>query len=110
MNPILAGIALAVVAGTVVAVASRGARMTMLGLVVVLIGSAVLAGAVGEVARSRGLRRDRGRRPLPGAQQPDERMAEPPRELPTTVGPSRVCHDRHRTAAPRRAAGRRCNT
>lgn len=43
MNPILAGIALAVVAGTVVAVASRGARMTMLGLVVVLIGSAVIA-------------------------------------------------------------------
>lgn len=43
MNPILAGIALAVVAGTVVAVASRGARMTMLGLLVVLIGSAVLS-------------------------------------------------------------------
>jgi hypothetical protein len=43
VNPILAGIAFAVVAGTVVAVASRGARMTMLGLVVVLIGSAVLA-------------------------------------------------------------------
>jgi hypothetical protein len=43
VNPILAGIAVAVVAGTVVAVASRGARMTMLGLLVVLIGSAVLA-------------------------------------------------------------------
>lgn len=43
MNPILAGIALAVVAGTVVAVSSRDARTTILGLAVVLIGSPVLA-------------------------------------------------------------------
>ncbi len=43
MNPILAGIALAVVAGAVVAVASRDARAAILGLAVALIGSPVLA-------------------------------------------------------------------
>ena len=43
MNPILAGIAIAVVAGTVVAVAARDARVTILGLAVVLIGTPVLA-------------------------------------------------------------------
>ena len=46
MNPILAGIAIVVAAGTVVTVASRDARMTLLGLAVVLIGSAVLADPV----------------------------------------------------------------
>ncbi len=43
MNPILAGIALVVAAGAVVTVSSRDARTTLLGLAVVLIGSAVLA-------------------------------------------------------------------
>ncbi len=46
MNPILAAIAIVVAAGTVVTVASRDARMTLLGLAVVLIGSAVLADPV----------------------------------------------------------------
>ena len=43
MNPILAGIALAVMAGAVVAVASRDARAAILGLAVALIGSPILA-------------------------------------------------------------------
>jgi hypothetical protein len=43
VNPILAGIALVVAAGAVVTVSSRDARTTLLGLAVVLIGSAVLA-------------------------------------------------------------------
>ncbi len=43
MNPLLVGIALAVASGAVVAVSSRDARMTLLGLAVVLIGSAALA-------------------------------------------------------------------
>jgi len=46
VNPILAAIAIVVAAGTVVTVASRDARMTLLGLAVVLIGSAVLADPV----------------------------------------------------------------
>lgn len=46
MNPILAAIALAVVAGTVVALASRDGRVAILGLAVVLIGSPVLADPV----------------------------------------------------------------
>ncbi|HEY7701885.1 MAG TPA: hypothetical protein VIB02_06185 [Candidatus Limnocylindrales bacterium] len=43
MNPLLAAIALAVVAGTVVAVASRDARVAILGAAVALIGTPVLA-------------------------------------------------------------------
>jgi hypothetical protein len=46
VNPILAGIALAVVAGAIVAVAWRDARTTILGLAVALIGSPVLADPV----------------------------------------------------------------
>ena len=46
MNPILAGIALAVVAAAVVAVAWRDARTAVLGLAVALIGSPVLADPV----------------------------------------------------------------
>jgi hypothetical protein len=42
VNPILAAVALVVVAGTVVAVASRDPRVAILGLAVVLIGSPVL--------------------------------------------------------------------
>ena len=42
MNPILAAVALVVVAGTVVAVAFRDPRVAILGLAVVLIGSPVL--------------------------------------------------------------------
>ena len=43
MNPILAAVALVVVAGTVVAVAARPPRVAILGLAIVLIGSPVLA-------------------------------------------------------------------
>ncbi len=43
MNPILAAVALVVVAGTVVAVAARQPRVAILGLAIVLIGSPVLA-------------------------------------------------------------------
>jgi hypothetical protein len=43
VNPLLAAIALVVVAGTVVAVASRDTRVAILGMAVVLIGSPVLA-------------------------------------------------------------------
>lgn len=43
MNPILAAVALVVVAGTVVAVAGRDARIAILGLAMVLIGSPVIA-------------------------------------------------------------------
>ncbi len=43
MNPILAGIAIAVVAGTVAAVGARDARVTILGFAVALIGTPVLA-------------------------------------------------------------------
>lgn len=43
MNPILAAVALVVVAGTIVAVAARDARVAILGLTVVLIGSPVVA-------------------------------------------------------------------
>ncbi len=43
MNPLLAAIAIGVVAGTVVAVASRDPRVAILGMAVVLIGSPVLA-------------------------------------------------------------------
>ncbi len=46
MNPILAGIALAVVAGAVVAVAARDVRISVLGLAVVLVASPVLADPV----------------------------------------------------------------
>ena len=42
MNPILAAVALVVVAGTVVAVAARDPRVAILGLAIVLIGSPVL--------------------------------------------------------------------
>jgi hypothetical protein len=43
VNPILAAVALVVVAGTVVAVAAREARVSILGLALVLIGSPVMA-------------------------------------------------------------------
>lgn len=43
MNPILAAVALVVVAGTVVAVAGRPPRVATLGLAIVLVGSPVLA-------------------------------------------------------------------
>lgn len=43
MNPILAAVAVVVVAGTVVAVAARPPRVAILGLAIVLIGSPVLA-------------------------------------------------------------------
>lgn len=43
MNPILTGIAAAVIVGAIVAIAARDARSTILGLVVVLIGSPLLA-------------------------------------------------------------------
>ena len=43
MNPILAAVAVVVVAGTVVAVTARAPRVAILGLAVVLIGSPVLA-------------------------------------------------------------------
>jgi hypothetical protein len=43
VNPILAAVALVVVAGTVVAVAARPPRVAILGLAIVLIGSPVLA-------------------------------------------------------------------
>jgi hypothetical protein len=43
VNPILAAVALVVVAGTVVAVAARAPRVAILGLAIVLIGSPVLA-------------------------------------------------------------------
>jgi hypothetical protein len=43
VNPILAAVALVVVAGTVVAVAARAPRVAILGLAVVLIGSPVLS-------------------------------------------------------------------
>ena len=43
MNPILAGVALAVVAGTVVAISGRDARITVLGLTVALVLSPLLA-------------------------------------------------------------------
>lgn len=46
MNPVLGGIALAVVAATVVALAARSARGAILALAVVLIGSPVLADPV----------------------------------------------------------------
>jgi hypothetical protein len=46
VNPILAGIALVVVAGGVVAVSARDARAAILGLAVVLIGSPVVADPV----------------------------------------------------------------
>ena len=43
MNPILAGVALAVVAGAVVAVSARDARIVVLALAVVLVASPLLA-------------------------------------------------------------------
>ena len=43
MNPLLAGVALAVVAGAVVAVAARGSRTVLLGLAVALVGTPLLA-------------------------------------------------------------------
>jgi hypothetical protein len=43
VNPILAAVALVVVAGTIVAVAGRAPRVAILGLAIVLIGSPVLA-------------------------------------------------------------------
>jgi hypothetical protein len=43
VNPILAAVALVVVAGTIVAVSTRDARVAILGLAVVLIGSPVMA-------------------------------------------------------------------
>ena len=43
MNPILAGVALAVIAGAIVVVSVRDARVVVLGLAVVLVLSAVLA-------------------------------------------------------------------
>ncbi|MGH2474190.1 MAG: hypothetical protein ACRDIL_02915 [Candidatus Limnocylindrales bacterium] len=55
MNPILAGVALAVVAGTVVAISGRDVRVSVLGLTVVLVASPLLAeptaGPLGLAAR-----------------------------------------------------------
>lgn len=95
MNPILAVIALAVVAGTVVAVASRDARATILGLAVVLIGSPVLADPIpaplGLAARIVGailaafllwvVVRDRPRAGVPGAATAGSRIGWPAESL-----------------------------
>ena len=95
MNPILAAIALAVVAGTVVAVASRDARVAILGLSVVLIGSPVLADPVpaplGLAARFVGailaayllwiVARDGSRAGLPNAQTGGSRIGWPAETL-----------------------------
>ena len=51
MNPILAGVALAVVAGAVVAVSARDARIVVLALAVVLVATPVLAEPAADAAR-----------------------------------------------------------
>jgi hypothetical protein len=113
VNPILAGIALAVVAGTVVAVASRDARTTILGLAVVLIGSPVLADPIaaplGLATRFVGailaayllwvVARDRPRAGIPGAATGGSRIGWPAEAL-VAAGAAVVGYVAHGLGAP----------
>jgi hypothetical protein len=113
VNPILALIALVVVAGAVVAISSRDPRATILGLAVVLIGSAVLAEPVpaplGLATRFVGailaadllwiVTRDRPRTPVPSASTEGSRIGWPAETL-VALGAFVVGYAAHGLGAP----------